>query len=395
MAEQIFKGQSSPGSEGVTVHICMIASAILPPQEGIGHYVWNLSRYLTAQGHKVTIITRGNSRKSTVEVVDGISIWYASFIPVYPFHVHLHGIFVDRIVREIESEVDLFHLHSPLVKEPKTTCPLLVTVHTPMKSDTAAVSADTFLGLLIKLQAPMSIAIEHKLFSRANALTAVAKSVARELCDYKISPLQISVLGNGVDTELFSPSPEVKEDTGPGYALTVARLAPRKGLHDLLQCAELVSKRIPGFRFLIAGSGPAESDLRAEIARRKLEESVTLLGHVANRDQLMSLYRNARVFVHPAHYEGLPTVLLEAMACGQAVVSTAVSGALDVIEHECNGLLVPPHAPSHLAAAIWQVVDNDFLRQRLKIAARETVQERFSWQQIGQAYLDQYHALVA
>jgi glycosyltransferase involved in cell wall biosynthesis len=376
------------------MNICMISSTPLPPQEGIGYYTWNLSRYLKSQGHKVQIITRGGGSKTKQEVVDGIPIWRPTFLPFYPMHVHLHGLYVDRVVREIESEVDLFHMHSPLVREPTTKRPVLVTVHTPMKSDTAAVSADTFLGRLIKLQAPVSIALERGLFNRADALTAVANSVAKELSEYGVRPEKVGVLGNGVDTEMFSPCAEINE-VEPGYALTVARLAPRKGLQDLLHCAEMVVKRMPGFRFLIAGSGPAEAEMRAEITRRGLQDAVTLLGHVANRQELIWLYRNARVFVHPAHYEGLPTVLLEAMACGQAVVTTAVSGALDVVEHGVNGFLVPPHAPSQLAEAICQVIGNDHLRHNLKIAARKTVQDRFSWQHIGQAYIQQYEALAA
>src|SRR3954464_7899683 len=146
------------------MRICMILSAPLPPREGIGFYAWNLAKHLSRLGHQVQLITRGAARRTSREVVDGITIWRPAFVPAYPFHVHLHGLFIDRIVRELEPEVDLFHLHTPLVKWPATSLPALVTVHTPMKSDTGAIPAASLLGWLIKLQAPVSYQLEQRLF---------------------------------------------------------------------------------------------------------------------------------------------------------------------------------------------------------------------------------------
>lgn len=383
------------------MRICIISSTPLPPQEGIGFYVWNLSRYLTQQGHQVQLITRGGAGQTYREVVDGITIWRPTFVPTYPFHVQLHGIFVDRLIREIEPDVDLFHLHSPLVKRPKTKRPLLVTVHTPMKSDIAAVSAKSLLGSLIKLQAPVSYRLEQQLFERADKLTAVASSVAQELEEYGLDPQRVSVLGNGVDTELFFPLKN-KEQAEHPYALTVARLAPRKGLADLIRCAEDVVKHFPDFRFLIAGSGPMEKQLRAEIARRGLGKQVILLGHIGDRAQLIELYRRATLFVHPAHYEGLPTVLLEAMACACPVVTTAVSGALDVVQNEVNGLLVPARAPEQMASAIIRLLrDADTypaksgLCKALGVAACQTIEERYSWHVVSRNYVAQYETLLS
>src|SRR5690606_8949952 len=106
--------------------------------------------------------------------------------------------------------------------------------------------------------------------------------------------------------------------------------------------------------------------------------------------RLIELYRRARLFVHPAHYEGLPTVLLEAMACAKPVVTTAVSGALDVVKHGKNGLLAPPYAPNQLADAVCALLDDPALGRRLGAAARETIQSCYSWQTVGQGYLNCY-----
>lgn len=376
------------------MRICMISSTPFPPEEGIGFYVWNLARYLTKLGHEVKLITRGSARATQKEIVDGISIWRPPFFPVYPFHVHLHGIFVDKLISELESEVDLFHLHTPLVKRPKTETPFLVTVHTPMKADAEAVTTDNFLGWLIKMQAPISIQLEQRLFEQAGRLTSVASSVANELKAYGINPEIVNVLGNGVDTDMFFPNGHTPNSAEP-YALTVARLAPRKGLADLINCAAHVVKVDPNFRFKIAGSGPMEDGLRADIERLGLQDNVMLLGHVSDRAQLIDLYRKATMFVHPAHYEGLPTVLLEAMACGCPAVTTAVSGALDVVTDGENGLLVPPKAPEKMGNAIIQLLQNPSLASQLRVAAQQTIQERYAWHVVSRNYVAQYQALLA
>ena len=81
------------------MRICMVISVPLPPEEGIGHYVWNLSRFLAGKGHEVQIITRAERGKPPFEVMEGMQLWRPRFYPVYPLHIHLHRPFVQRLVR--------------------------------------------------------------------------------------------------------------------------------------------------------------------------------------------------------------------------------------------------------------------------------------------------------
>lgn len=372
----------------------MVVSAALPPVEGMGYYVWNLSRQLTRQGHKIHIITRGGAHPTSRQQAKGITIWRPPFLPIYPFHVHLHALYVDLLFRRLEPELDLIHLHTPLVKHPRTRLPSLVTVHTPMRADVAAVSTDSLTGILARLQGPVSYRLEQQLFDRAGKIVAVANSVAAELAAYGVDRSRVAVLGNGVDTALFSPN-GTNANTSLPYILTAGRLAPRKGLEDLIQCAQLVRQQIPSVRFLIAGSGPLEGALRDEIARRNMKANVILLGHIADHRQMVELYRGAAAYLHPAHYEGLPTVLLEAMACGRPVVATAVSGALDVIQDERNGLLTPPRCPQQLASAVLRLLADPRLGERLGAVALDTIQQRYSWEVVGRSYLDQYRDLLS
>jgi glycosyltransferase involved in cell wall biosynthesis len=222
----------------------------------------------------------------------------------------------------------------------------------------------------------------------------VASSVAGELGEYGINPQAVEVLGNGVNTTLFWPA-EPRQPVKPSaaYVLAVGRLDLRKGFEDLIAAMPQVVSRFPETRLCIAGIGPLEAQLRRQTASLKLDEVIQFLGHV-DHARLVGLYQRAALFAHAAHYEGLPTVLLEAMACGKAVASTAVSGALDVVEDGVNGLLVPAQSPEALADGIGKLLGDPELRARLGRAARRTVQDRFSWQTVGAAYLRCYQALL-
>lgn len=372
----------------------MVMSSPLPPREGIGWYVWNLSRFLKASSHSVQIVTRGQPGRPAHEEMGGIPVWRPRFIPVYPFHVHLHSVFVQRLVNRLEPEFDLLHLHTPLPPPLQVKIPCLLTVHTPMMAERRAIGVASLRELLIRLQIPVSIGIERRLLAAADGLAAVAHSVAGELGAYGTDRASIRVVGNAVDTDLFRPAEEAKalRSTGPAI-LAAGRLDVRKGLEDLAQSMRLVVERFPNTRLWIAGTGPLQNRLMCQVERLGLGQTVSFLGQIGQAE-MIERYQATTIFVHAAHYEGLPTVLLEAMACGKAVVSTAVSGALDVVEDGTNGLLVPPRAPTALAGAISGLLADAGLRARLGAAARHTVVEAFSWSAVGQKYLRFYRDLV-
>jgi glycosyltransferase involved in cell wall biosynthesis len=375
------------------MRICLITSSPLPPEEGVGFYVWNLARKIAQRGHSVQIITRGIPGRTTRECIGNIIVWRVTFAPLYPLHVHIHGLFVNRLIAQLEEHIDVFHIHSPLPPVLHTQRPMLLTVHTPMRTDARGLSVHDFHSLFIKLQSPMSYNIERSLLRSAGQVVAVARSVAQELEEYSVDPAEVAVLGNGVDTTRFAPNGG--EAAQPPYALAVGRLEQRKGFQDLVEAAQLVCRERPDVQFWIAGKGPMEDTLRRAIHKGDLEERVMLLGHIADREQTVKLYQGATLFVHAAHREGLPTVLLEAMACGRPVIATAVSGALDVVVSGENGLLVPPRAPAQMAEAVSRLLSDVPMRDRLGVAARRTIEARFSWDIVSDNYLELYGRLSA
>ncbi|MBN2261195.1 MAG: glycosyltransferase, partial [Clostridiales bacterium] len=112
----------------------MITVEFPPTPGGIGSYVYNLSKKLIQKGNQVTVITRGSLKQKRLET-DGIEIFELPFLPIYPLHVWLHGMYVKRLVKQLESNFNLIHVHSPIACSISSSLPVLTTVHTNSKVD--------------------------------------------------------------------------------------------------------------------------------------------------------------------------------------------------------------------------------------------------------------------
>jgi glycosyltransferase involved in cell wall biosynthesis len=363
-----------------------------PPQSGgIGYYVYNLSKKLVERGNEVTVLTRGSASKTTREVVDGIELFKASFFPVYPFHMWIHGMFAKTILKSLESTLTLVHLHTPISPPVVTSLPIITTVHTCMKFDSRYHEILDPLSLAEKVQSTIvSPLTESRIFRISRLITTVSHSVAEEVKQYGIDSDRIKVVGNGVDEKVFFPLRN--KGSGEEYVLYTGVLRARKGLFDLIDCAKYVCETHHLTKFLICGSGPFLLRLKEKAQRMGLHERVLFLGHVT-RERLIELYQNAVVHVVPSHYEGLPTVLLEAMSSGIPVVATNVGGNSEVISSGINGLLIPPKSPEDMAKAVSKLLDDRELGKRIGRAARKTIEEHYTWEKITEKITKWYEYL--
>lgn len=169
------------------------------------------------------------------------------------------------------------------------------------------------------------------------------------------------------------------------YAGVLTRL---KGLHVLLQAFSRVAQRLPDARLLLAGSpeDPAYArELRAQADRLGLADRVIFLG-LLPQHELARAMRCANLIVHPSLSEGLPRVLIEAMACGRPVLATAVGGIPDVVEEAVTGLLVPPGDPEPLAMQMAWVLTHRAEADAIGQTARERVRAVFTPERYTEGY---------
>ncbi len=165
--------------------------------------------------------------------------------------------------------------------------------------------------------------------------------------------------------------------------LAVGRLVRKKGLDTFVDALALLRGRGVDFEAVIAGeSGDHEADVRARVSAGHLEDRVTFRGPLTQTG-LFEEYCRSSVFALPCRVledgdrDGIPNVLMEAMACGLPVVTTGVSGITELVRDGENGLVVAPDRPADLADALHRLVKDPGLAQQLADAGRGTIAERF------------------
>lgn len=192
---------------------------------------------------------------------------------------------------------------------------------------------------------------------------------------------KLHVIHCGVDLEAFSVPSEVRPD-GPTRMVCVASFEEVKGHRHLLDACAMLRDRGVEFRCDLVGEGPLRADIERRIARLALDGLVNVLGGRARPD-VIRLYQAADLAVlasrptRQGKREGIPVALMEAMATGLPVVSTAISGIPELVETGRTGILVPPGDARALADALEALAGDPQRRARMGAAGREKVEREF------------------
>ena len=222
----------------------------------------------------------------------------------------------------------------------------------------------------------------HKLAlksARADAVVAISEYARRRidaLVDDGASAPRVSVIHCGIDPDEFDSRPPPAR-AGELRVLSVARLERRKGVAGLLEAVAAVRRDDLNIRLTIVGDGPERGELERLRTALGLEPAVELTGALAPA-QVAERYGEVDAFCLPSSAEGVPIVLMEAMAARLPVIATSVAGVPELVADGESGLLVPPGDPAALAAALRRLADEPGLRSRLGEAGRSVVLERFT-----------------
>jgi len=179
----------------------------------------------------------------------------------------------------------------------------------------------------------------------------------------------------GVDTSQFSPRP-FRASPAPFQILCVGRLVSAKGQRILIQAVELLLKAGHNLQLQLVGDGPDRIDLENLVTLRGLSEAVSFAGTV-NQENIKAFYQNADAFAIASFAEGIPVVLMEAMAMEIPCVATRITGIPELIEDGVDGLLVSPSDTKGMAAAIERLILSSELRESLGKAGRQRVQREY------------------
>lgn len=244
-------------------------------------------------------------------------------------------------------------------------------------------------GDLFGLQGILMNSIKRWVILKSDSLTVVSRSMSKEVKRLGADHKRVHVIPMGVDLKKrFVPA---KSRRNKDYLLFVGRLVEKKGLRYLIDALPLVLQRYPQANLRIAGDGPERRKLEFKCAELGITDRVMFLGAV-RYNLLPELYRTSDVVVFPSiiaeggDQEGFGLVLVEALGCECATVTTDLPAMKDIITHGKTGIVVPQQNVEKLAEKIIRLLDDPVFRRSLGKEGRRFVLERYDWNRIASQY---------
>ena len=226
----------------------------------------------------------------------------------------------------------------------------------------------------------------RRLTPSMDRLIAVSKAIVRKIDDEGRTGAPVELIYNGVDLDRYDhqePCCTLREEygmeAGSQIVGVVARLEPEKGHPTLLEAWPLVLKKCPNAYLLIVGEGSRREELADQAAALRIGHRVVFTGR---REDVPAVTAALDVAVLPSYREAQGLTVLEAMALSRPVVASSVGGIPEMIEDGVSGLLVPPHDPVALAAAITKLLTNHALADMIARAGHDVVQRQFCLEQM-------------
>lgn len=352
---------------------------------GVRAHIRQVSQLLAKDGHQVLLAGPSNVISPADGAVSGACPrTYQIDIGARPSGADLKAL---RQLKQLAATVEVIHAHGlragalavlaakrlPAAKRPR----VVVTLHNLPVGSAPTRLVGKALHLVVVKGADYVLTVSPDLLKKAKQLglkageIAVVPAPARGCMDHVAQPeisqdsAQSLDAGSGVDS---GSGPGTSSDTDCDAApclLTIARLAPQKGLDLLLEAATLIKQRGIDFTWLVAGDGPLKAQLNQQIATAALP--VKLLGR---REDIGALLSQADVVVQTSYWEGQPLTLREAMQAGRAIVATDVGGSAYTLAG-CGQLVEPQAGP--LADAVVAVISDPKRRETLEAASRAAV----------------------
>ena len=352
---------------------------------GVRAHIRQVSQLLAKDGHQVLLAGPSNVISPAPDAVSGACLrTYQIDIGARPSGADLKAL---RQLKQLAATVEVIHAHGlragalavlaakrlPAAKHPR----VVVTLHNLPVGSAPTRLVGKALHLVVVKGADYVLTVSPDLLEKAKQLglktgeIAVVPAPARGCMDHAAQPeisqdsAQSLDAGSGVDSGSGPGASSAASSKAAPCLLTIARLAPQKGLDLLLEAATLIKQRGINFTWLVAGDGPLKAQLNQQIDDAALP--VKLLGR---REDIGALLSQADVVVQTSYWEGQPLTLREAMQAGRAIVATDVGGSAYTLAG-CGQLVEPQAGP--LADAVVAVITNPQRRETLEAASRAAV----------------------
>jgi len=387
----------------------LILSWEYPPliEGGLARHVRKLSEALVARGEEVHVLTRGGEESPLSEEAGGVHV-HRVLEPSRPrdlgeFVTWVERMNADMLAAGVELgdryDFDLVHGHDWLVAAAcdhlarRFGAPLVTTIH--------ATEHGRHQGWVDKHPQSYIHGVERWITNRSDRVIACSAYMREQIADiFAVPEDRVAVIPNGIDPGDLPHGEEAElvrlrgEFAAPDEKLVVliGRLVYEKGFQIALEAMPELIERVPGTRFLVAGSGTHEEELKSQAEELGLMEHGTFLGWIGD-DVLHLLYRIADVCVVPSIYEPFGLVALEAMASGCPCIVADTGGLREVVPHGAVGLRFQTRDPEALGRMVERVLTEPELTERLIAEASEHVL-RFDWNDVAKRTAEVYAELA-
>ena len=401
-------------------HVVVMVTTSFPrfPGDSVGTFMEPIARSVAARGHSVHIVAPWHPLVARPREEHGVQFHFYRYAPVRSLNVFGYA----AAMRADVSLRAAAYLAAPLAlaqgwrtarKIARRHRATVMHGHWVVPGGITAALAAPDLPLVVSLHgsdvyvaetlAPARVAARHA-FHRAGFVTACSADLATRAIALGADPSRIETIPYGVDAGRFQPNAAVRRalrrelDVGDGMHLCVAagRLVRKKGFEYLVDAIGATS----GVMLAIAGEGTLADELRARAADAGTTERIRLLGN-QTQDRVGELLAAADVICVPSvhddsgNVDGLPNVLLEALASGTPVITTTAGGIGAVVEDGRTALVVPERDSTAIAGALRRVVADPDAARRLGAAGRAEVSERFGWGRAASRFEAAYDRALA
>src|SRR6476659_9597350 len=388
----------------------LILSWEYPPliEGGLARHVRKLSEALVERDVEVHVLTRGGEESPAQESRGGVII-HRIREPKRPTDLGEFVAWIERMNSDMLAagvelgdrySYNLVHGHDWLVANAcdhlarRFGAPLVTTIH--------ATEYGRHQGWVDKQPQTYIHGVERWITNRSDRVIACSHYMREQVADiFGVEEGRISVIPNGIDPDDLPAQPEAElarlraEFATPDekLVLLIGRLVYEKGFQLALEAMPRVIEEAPGTRFLVAGSGTHEAELKRQATELGLMDHGTFLGWIGD-DVLHSLYRISDLTVVPSIYEPFGLVALEAMASECPCIVADTGGLREVVPHEEAGLRFRPRDPAALADVAVRVLADDDLGRRLVADGLEHIR-RFDWADVAERTAVIYEELVS
>ena len=395
-----------------------------PFSGGQGVYIKYLSKALTEAGHRVDVI----SGEPYPELAEGVNLVKLPGLNLFAENDHvtalrprhllsatdffewfsmLTGGFAEpytfgrrlvRYFRQHGNEYDIVHDNQSLsygvLRLQSLGHPVLATIHHPIHSDRdiAIDAAENWQQRLLIRRWHRFLHMQSKVVRRLQHVVTVSENSRIDIGKaFDVDPANIHLVYNGIDTEDFSPQPDVARDPWRIMA-TASADQPLKGLEYLLRAIARLTERFPCISLTVVGKPNEDGPTQQLIDALRLKPFVSF-HHGIETMEVRKLYAEAAIAVVPSVYEGFGLPAGEAMACGVPVISTD-GGALPEVVGDA-GIIVPTKNTEAIAGAIEALFNDPARRRELSARGRSRIEEQFSWTRAAQEMETLYRNVIA